>query len=54
MMTAFSGLLRGRTNGAFVMVSSPVRRTGHDEDILRDEDEFIRDIIPILDTYFQG
>jgi EpsI family protein len=51
IFTALDGLFRGRTNGAIVIVSKNVEHPDSLKEILKDEMEFVSELIPVLGTY---
>jgi len=50
IFTALDGLIRGRTNGAIVIVSKNVEHPDSLKEILKDEMEFVGELFPILRT----
>ena len=51
IFNALDGLFRGRTNGAIIIVSKNFEQSDSLKEILKDEVEFVRELLPILRTY---
>ena len=51
IFTALDGLFRGRTNGAIIIVSKNFEQSDNLKEILNDEVEFVRELLPVLRTY---
>jgi EpsI family protein len=51
IFNAVDGLFRGRTNGAIIIVSKTFERADSPTEILNDEVEFVRELLPVLRTY---
>jgi len=51
IFTALDGLFRGRTNGAIIIVSKTFESPDSLKEILRDETEFVRELLPVLRNY---
>jgi EpsI family protein len=51
IFNALDGLFRGRTNGAIIIVSKNFEQSDNLKEILKDEMEFARELLPVLRTY---
>lgn len=51
LATIWDGLIHGRTNGAFVLVSSDLVNRTDEEEIAREGQVFIQDLFPVLRRY---
>ena len=50
-ITAFDGITRGRTNGAFILISSNLTHSCDMQTILNEETEFVKMVLPVLNEY---
>ena len=51
IFNALDGLFRGRTNGAIIIVSKNFEQSDNLKEILNDEVDFVRELLPVLRTY---
>lgn len=51
LITILNSLIRGRTDGAIIIVSSNLEHPNNLEKVIDDEVKFIQELIPILDKY---
>jgi len=51
IFNAINGLFRGRTNGAIIIVSKNFEGADNPKEILKDELEFVRELLPVLQRY---
>lgn len=51
IFTFFDGFFRGRTNGAIIIVSKNFEDLNSIKETLKDEVDFVRELLPILRTY---
>jgi EpsI family protein len=51
IFNAVDGLFRGQTNGAIIIISKNFERADSPTEILKDEVEFVRELLPVLRTY---
>ncbi len=52
VITAINGLVKRRTNGAIIIVSSSLSNFDELEQVLKDEIEFVQTFLPLLPKYF--
>ncbi|MEW6110132.1 MAG: exosortase W [Nitrospirota bacterium] len=54
LLIALNGLIRGRTNGALIIVYSDEKRLDNIEQALNVETDFVKELMPVLDRYLPG
>ena len=50
-LTSVDGLIRGRTNGAIIMLYSQVKNADKTDEVFRNEDDFAKIMLNILGNY---